>query len=91
MLTKVSDLNDCCRRACYVYDVDEKICYLKDAELLIVDLVGTMEILLDAQAITTEHKAKFDLIAISIGRQASAMRKVSTKRLGSIEGSLASE
>ena len=81
MLTKTAMLNDCCRRACYVYDAEDKSAYLKEAELLIVDLVGTMEILFDAKAITDEHKARFDIMAVGIGKQASAMRKSNNKRL----------
>ena len=81
MITKTSNLNDCCRRACYIYDPNEKLLYLKEAELLIVDIVGTIEILFDVDAITTEHKAKFDIMAVGIGKQSSAMRKNAEKRL----------
>lgn len=85
MLTKISNLNDCCRRACYLYDAEDKLPYLKEAELLVVDLVGTMETLFDAKAITITHKARFDTMAISIGKQASAMRKVANKKLAASE------
>lgn len=91
LLTEINNLNKCCRRACYVFDAKQKAMYLEEAELLIVDIVGVMEVLFDAKAITTEHKARFDVMAIGIGKQVSALRKVTEKRLGSIEGPLTSE
>lgn len=79
LITEADRLHKLCRRACAVYG-ELKLEYLHEAELALVDLVGTLEELYDANQMDVKHKADFDIKIVEIGSQVSSLAKSHEKR-----------
>lgn len=91
LICKCSTLHDNCRRACYTYNINVKHQCLEEAELLLVDVVGVVEMFYDMHYIDDNHKGLFDIQVLDIGKQVAALRLSAEKRLGRMGSSLAAQ